>query len=458
MKKIFSILALGGILTAGTVAEAQNTNSGYFLDGYTYRYQLNPAFGGTRNFVSFPGLGNINSGINGNLGVSDVLYKRDGRTVLFTNPMVSTDEVLGNFPDKAKFNVNAKINVISFGFKAFGGYNAFSLNARVNSHIGLPKSLITLAKEGVNNSTYDLKDLRANASGFAEIALTHSRDIKQVPGLRAGITLKGLIGVAHLDARFNSAKLTLNDNNWHAETDAELYASMPKFQFETKLNKENQKYVSGANLDGDGSFGPNGFGMAVDLGASYRWRDFTFSAAVLDLGWISYKDTHYATTHGVRAVNTDAFTFNVDGDAPNSFSDELDRLADNLEELYQLSDEGNIGKHNGSLGATLNVGAEYSLPVYRAVSFGLLSSSYFMGDYSWTEARLSVNFEPCKFFGLTANGAVGTYGAQFGWLLSLHPRFFNFFIGMDALPTKFAKQGVPLSSNCRFNLGINIPF
>lgn len=458
MKKIFSILALGGILAAGTVAEAQNTNSGYFLDGYTYRYQLNPAFGGTRNFVSFPGLGNINSGINGNLGVSDVLYKRDGRTVLFTNPMVSTDEVLGNFPDKAKFNVNAKINVISFGFKAFGGYNAFSLNARVNSHIGLPKSLITLAKEGVNNSTYDLKDLRANASGFAEIALTHSRDIKQVPGLRAGITLKGLIGVAHLDARFNSAKLTLNDNNWHAETDAELYASMPKFQFETKLNKENQKYVSGANLDGDGSFGPNGFGMAVDLGASYRWRDFTFSAAVLDLGWISYKDTHYATTHGVRAVNTDAFTFNVDGDAPNSFSDELDRLVDNLEELYQLSDEGNIGKHNGSLGATLNVGAEYSLPVYRAVSFGLLSSSYFMGDYSWTEARFSVNFEPCKFFGLTANGAVGTYGAQFGWLLSLHPRFFNFFIGMDALPTKFAKQGVPLSSNCRFNLGINIPF
>ncbi len=457
MKNIFRILAIGGIFAATAVANAQNTNSGYFLDGYTYRYQLNPAFEGSRGFVSFPALGNINESINGNLGLENLIFDYNGETVLFTNPNISTAEVLDGFPDNAKITENLKLNIMSFGFKGFGGYNALSINARMNVGIGLPSSLIKLAKEGLSNKTYDVSNIKANANAFVEIGLTHSRDIKQVPGLRAGVTLKGLVGAGYMDAYFNTAHLTLNNNDWYAETDAEIYAAAPKLQLETDVTDAGKEYVSGMNFDGDGGYKPQGYGFAIDLGATYEWTDFTFSAALLDLGFISYSDTHYATTHGLRGVHTNAFTFSVDENATNSFEDELDRLADDLESLYQLSNEGIIGSRKVGLGATLNLGAEYTLPMYKALSVGLLSSTKF-GKFGWTEARLSANYAPCSFFSMTANTSVGTYGTNFGWMLSLHPKVINFFVGMDYLMTKVSKQYVPLKSNASVNLGLNVTF
>jgi len=51
-KKTIAILVS---LMAMAAASAQNTYSGYFLDNYTYRSQMNPAFGSDRNYVGFPG-------------------------------------------------------------------------------------------------------------------------------------------------------------------------------------------------------------------------------------------------------------------------------------------------------------------------------------------------------------------------------------------------------------------
>ncbi|MDE5634365.1 MAG: hypothetical protein K2I51_06845, partial [Muribaculaceae bacterium] len=71
MKRITRNIILGGFLAAAASGiQAQNTNSGYFLEGYTYRYQMNPAFANDRNFVSMPALGNINVSMNGTLHLS----------------------------------------------------------------------------------------------------------------------------------------------------------------------------------------------------------------------------------------------------------------------------------------------------------------------------------------------------------------------------------------------------
>jgi hypothetical protein len=53
---------------------------------------------------------------------------------------------------------------------------------------------------------------------------------------------------------------------------------------------------------------------------------------------------------------------------------------------------------------------------------------------------------------------MGTYGLSLGWILSLNVTGFNLFAGMDNVPTKLAKQGIPLNSNASLNFGINIPF
>ncbi len=444
---------------AALTASAQSTNSGYFLDNYTFRHQMNPAMANDFNFVSFPGLSNVNVAMRGSLNLSSVLYNVDGRTCLFTNPNIPVDEVMKNIDDRNKIGANIKLTLLAGGFKAWGGYNTVSVNAVANVNASVPGAFFSLAKEGVANKTYDIKDMRANAMGYTELAFGHSRDIKQVPGLRVGANLKFLIGIANFDAYFNEARLTLGEDSWHAETNADIYANVGGFEYEHKYSEENQReYVSGANLDGDGSVGPNGFGMALDLGATYQWRDFTFSAAVLDLGFISFSKTRHASTNGTRTLDTSAYTFNANSDADNSFENEWDRLKTNLDDLYQLTDNGEIGSRSRALGATLNLGAEYPLPYYKQLKFGLLNSTRIYGQYSWTEFRFSANVNPVKCFSANANFAVGSYGCAFGWLLNFNTTGFNMFLGMDRTLGKVTKQFVPLSSNASVNVGINIPF
>lgn len=455
--KIKAAAATAALILASASAGAQNTYSGYFLDNYTYRFQMNPAFGNDKNFVSFPALGNLNLAMRGNLHLTDVVYNRGGKTVLFTNPEVGVGEAMDKFGDKNRLGVNIKEDILSAGFKAFGGYNTVSISAVANVNATLPKAFFSLAKEGISNKTYDIKNMTGYADAYAQIALGHSRDIKQVPGLRVGATLKFLIGVGCVDFRFNRADLTLGQDSWTAVTNANIYASVGGLRFDTKVNdKTGHRYVSGANLD-DG-FGLNGFGMGLDLGAEYKWNDFRFSFAVLDLGFMNWGKTAWASTDGDQTIDTDSYIFNADDDADNSFSNEWDNLTDDLSRLYELNDKGQLSSRSRALAATLNFGVDYEFPIYRKLHFGLVNSTRVNGPYTWTQFRVSADVNPLKWISASANMVMGTYGVGFGWLLNLHTTGINFFVGMDHTLGKLSKQGIPLNSNADLNIGINFPF
>ena len=456
MKTIYKYAAAIAIGASALIsASAQNTYSGYFLDNYTYRYQLNPAFGSDKNFVSIPGIGNINASIVGNLNLGDVLYNVDGQTVLFTNPDVSTQQVLANINDDNHLESNIKLNILSAGFKAFGGFNTISINARTNVGFNIPGTMFSLAKEGLTNKSYDISNMGAHADAYAEIALGHSREI--IKGLRIGANIKVLLGIGNVDAYFNEANIDLGHNDWIATTNADIYASVKGLSYKTSRNEHTgHEYVSSAKIDNFSA--PTGYGFAADLGVEYKYRDFSFSAAVLDLGVISWDNTMHASTNGTKTVHTDAFTFNVDDNADNSLDKELDLLVDDLSKLYELEDNGNIGKRSRSLAPTMNASVEYALPMYRKLSFGLLNTTHFDNEYSWTQFTLGANWEPSKCFSAGVNGGYGTFGWSFGWIANVRVPGFNLFLGMDHTPFKLAKQGVPLNSNVAFNFGMNVTF
>lgn len=454
MKKIIRTIALCGIMATSINAFGQNTNSGYFVDNYLYRYQLNPAFGNEDGFVSIPAIGNFDANLQGTLNLTDVLYKYDGKTVLFSNPNISAAEVLSNVKRKNTLGANFRENIVSVGFKALGGYNTVSLNARADVNAMVPGAFFEMVKNGIENKTYDIRRIGVRAIGYGELALNHSHDIKSVPGLRVGAAVKFLVGMASVDARFHRADITLGTDEWTVASDADVYVNLGKFQYEQKINEKTGKpYVSGFNMDGDGSISPNGFGVAFDLGLNYNWRDFNFSIGVLDLGFLSFSDTKYATTGGTKIFNTDEHIFN-----PSDMDGSWDDFVKDFDKLYQLDDMGNIGSHTRPLAATLNLAIDYALPVYRKLKFGLLNSSHLAGRYTWSEVRLSANVAPVNWFSASINGAIGTYGLSFGWLLNFNAKHFNLFAGMDNTSFKFAKQGVPLKSNTSASFGINIPF
>lgn len=446
------------LLGAGTLASsAQNTQTGYFLDGYTYRFQMNPAMGNDQNFVTMPALANVNLGMQGNLHLRNVLYNVNGQTTTFMNPGVSVSEAMSGFSDVNKLGLNVGMTILGAGFKAWGGYNTVAVNVRTTANVGVPYALFSLLKEGVANSTYDITDFNVRANAYAEIALGHSRQI--TPEWRVGGTLKFMLGGGNIDARFHDAQLTLGENDWSIRSDAQINASVKGLSYKTKLNSHTgNEYVSGMEVNGTGL---NGFGMALDAGVVYKpkvLKDWSFSFAVLDFGFISWNNNVVATTNGVKSFNTDRYTFSVDGDAPNSFKNEWKSMRDDLTSLYELENKGDMGSRTTMAAATFNIGAQYTLPLYRRLTFGLLNTTRAMGKFTTTDFRLSANVAPVDIFSASANIAVGTYGFSFGWMANLHVTGFNLFVGMDHTPGKLAKQGVPLSSNAQVNVGMNFLF
>lgn len=443
------------ILTATTLASAQDTRSGYFLPDYTYRFQMNPAFENSRNFISMPALGNINVDMHGTLSVSDVIYNVNGQTTTFLNPGVSAAEVMDNISDNSRIGTDVKLTLLAAGFKAFGGYNTIAINARVSADVRLPRSVFSLLKEGVSNTTYDISDLGARASAYAEIAFGHSHKINDQ--WRVGANFKLLLGGAFADARLNSARLTLGANDWHVVANGELESSIKGLRYETDVNENTgHRYVNGMDIDNTGL---NGFGIAFDLGATYKpHRDWTISAALLDLGFISWSNNMVASTNGDQTFNTDRYSFNVNDDKPNSFDNEWEKIKDDISSIYELNDMGDTGSASRALAATMNIGVEYTLPVYRKLTFGLLNTTRIYGAYSWTDFRLSANVAPVKCFDASINMSAGTFGVGFGWLLNFHTKGFNMFLGMDHTMGDVTKQFVPLSSNASVNFGMNFPF
>lgn len=165
-----------------------------------------------------------------------------------------------------------------------------------------------------------------------------------------------------------------------------------------------------------------------------------------------------ASTNGNSYFNTDTYLFSLDDKAYHNTDDEWDRFAEGLANLYELQDNGDQGRRNKMLAATLNFGAEYTLPTYQRLSFGLLNTTRLHGQYSWTDFRISANVEPVDVFSASLSFAAVTYGCSFGWMLNLHVTGFNFFLAMDHTLGSLSSEGIPLGSNATANSGINFLF
>lgn len=471
MKRISSYIAGAALWAVAAVpAMAQNAlRSSYFLEGSYYRHQLNPAFAPERNYFSFPALGNMNVGLQGTVGVSDFLYKTpDGQLTTFMNKSVDAGDFLDGLKERNRINMLLDMTIFSAGFRAFGGYNTIDLGIRSGVRLNLPKDLFAFMKEGMSsaNTVYEFDNLGMSTTNYAELALGHSHRINE--DWTVGGKLKLLFGLAKADMKIDRMRMTMSEDKWTIEGDGEMNIAVPGLDVPSKREAgasydtpEQGEQISWDDIEMDG-FGLGGFGMALDLGATWKVRDdLEVSAAILDFGFINWKDN-------VRArMGMDTWTFdgfhNVavnpeEGETNKELGDQMEDLGDDLEDCMNFQKDGAAGSRAAMLGATLNLGAVYTLPYYDKLKFGFLSSTRINGPYSWSEGRFSANIAPVKCFDASINYAVSSFGSSFGWLLNLHTRGFNFFIGSDHQFFKVTPQFVPVHHmNANFSMGINFP-
>ena len=465
MKKSLRYMAAALTMAAAILpTSAQELRTSYFMETSNYRHQMNPALLDSPYFGMF--FSNINIGMTGNIGAKQFIFDTNGlpgytgnyRYTTFMDPNVDAKTFLNKLHDKNRFDLYLNYNLFSVGFKAWGGVNLLELNLRSNTNLTLPKGLFEFAKTAGEKEHYEFGGLGMRTQNYMELALGHSRDINKQ--WRVGGKLKFLIGAAYADFTADNVTLDMTEDAWRIQSNAQVKASLLKsdviHEDPSKNSADGRPRVK--ELD-NFSFSLPGFGMALDLGVTYKpIENLTLSAAITDLGFISWKNTHHASSQGDYTF--DGFNniyIGSDKDQTEDIDDQFDQIGDDLEEMFSVYDDG-TKTATQALAATLNVGAEYKLPAYDKLKFGFLYTSRIHGKYSWHQGMLNVGVRPVKWFECNVNGAVTSTGVTAGGMLSLKAPHFNFYIAADRFFSKMGKQGVPLnSSNGNITFGMTFP-
>lgn len=462
MKKTYRHLAATLLLaTAVAPAAAQEFRTAAFMQTNNYRHQINPAML-DEAYVGMPFFGQINVGATGNFGLKNFVYKLDGNPrydlTTFMSPTVSAGEFLGDLHDKNRADVYVNYNIFSVGFKAFKGINLVELNVRSNTNVSLPYELFDFMKTAGAKETYHLQDIGVRSQNYLELALGHSHRINDQ--WTVGAKLKFLIGGAYADFSADQLDVTMNGDQWRIVGDARLKAAVLSSEFDyedpSKNSADGRRRVKG--LD-DVSFGLPGFGLGVDLGATFKvTKDLTLSAAINDLGFINWSKVKHASSRGDYTFDGfDDIYAGSNNTGNNKLGDQFESLGDDLEEMFSVYDDGE-GSESQALAATINIGAEYTLPAYRNLRFGFLYTSRLHGLYSYHQGLLSATIRPVKCLEASVNTAVSSTGCTFGAALSLRAKHYNFFIGSDRIFGKVSKEFIPLNSlNANVTMGMSFP-
>ena len=339
-------MAAATVAMAAFTATAQEAlRSAYFLPGYNFRHELNPALAPERGYFALPALGGINVGLNSNIGLSTFLYPiGGGKLTTFMSPTVGTDQFLDKLKDRNHFTQSFGVNILSLGFRGFGGYNTLGISVRQTASVVIPKDMFAFMKRGMTGASthYNFKDLGVNGNVIGEIALGHSRRITK--DLRVGAKVKVLLGGANVNAKISDMDITLSDQIWQIRAQGEMSVAAGKgLRVPTKyeLGKEpasspDANMVEWGDIDYD-SFGLSGFGLGFDFGATYQLLpELELSAAVLDLGMMTWNNVVKAQTpattwsfEGFKDIAVDSSDPNYE---ENKLGNQFENIGDDLED------------------------------------------------------------------------------------------------------------------------------
>ena len=449
MKKIlFTLVSL--ILPLAALSAQDGFRAAYFMKGYQYAHKMNPAFAADRNYLGV-GTGRIGVQTQSNLGASTFLYPSSGnQTVTFLNEEISSDRFLRQLRKDNPFHTDIHVDAFNLGFYTQGDkFHTISISAHVQERASLPYDLFRFLKDGTTDgAAYDLGGVAARLQGYAQVAYGLSMPLTD--GLRVGGKVKALVGLARADARFDRFDVQLSSDRWAVATDGRLTAAnVPSSASGNDIAIQDIFDFDQYTVD---NLRPSGFGLAVDLGASWDvlpWLQL--SASVLDIGLMHWKlDSRLKTSGTWEYTGLEEIDLQDDG----SFSEQIEAKFDALSALTRFS-QGGDGKGTSLLPVTAYVGAKAHPCDW--FSAGLLGTGRLEGRYSWAELRGALNLEPAYWFGLTAGAAYGTFGPKLSSAMNLRLGLLALFVGAElSSPYYVTKNGAAFNWNS-FKKGDDYP-
>lgn len=447
MKRYISLLAA---VIIGFTAEAQMRTS-YFMEGSTFRTDMNPALAPTRGYIMFPTIGGIGVGVNNNfMSLNNFLYPTENGTVLFLNKAVDKNKFLDKLPANNIIDLDTSVQLAGFGAHTKKFFWNVGMNLRATADVNIPKeffSLLTTLEQG----SYDMTDMHVGLNTYLETYIGAAIPVKDF--MTIGFRVKGLIGIAQANANIDRMNVTVNDERVTAELSGTLRGN-------SILNSNT--YMHGTEFDfknltfnGFSDINMKNLGLGVDIGAEARFIDdhLRVSAALTDLGFISWNKA--GTANGSVTGNFSYEGYDIDSGDAISASD------------FKLQAEESTGSYMKRLNMSLNFGAEYAI-LRNRISFGVLSHTKFADGINYTELTASVNFRPLNWLSASVSHTFLNHNelGVFGFALNIHPTGFNLFLGADFIGLKAGKltvanRNIPVpvamkSANVYFGLGFSL--
>lgn len=445
------LVAIFGLLLGGMSVQAQGpAMTEYFLPGYNQRHWLNPALLPQFGYFNFPGVGMINVGVQGNLGLGALLYPlENGKLGTFLHPDVSAEEALKGFRKNNHLNVNADVSLLSWGW--YEGTSFWSVDLSVHAHgdVNLPYGAFEFLKRGMTGdpTEYHLKNIGFNAQAWASLAFGHARAI--TPEWHVGSKFKVLYSAFDLSANLPRTDLLLSGDVWRVRTNGlgQMHGVL-------------QPVVAGDSLSGFelGSFGRDaGYGIAFDLGFEYRpnyVHGLRFSFALTDIGFIVYRKQTGAELRLSGEAVYEGMDLSLESGGGM-----------NLNADFGLTAEVSPKTYCRAMFARMNAGVEYDFYL-DMFSVGLLSSTYLNWHHVTTELTASINMKLLHWLSLSVSYSFLKTRQSIGWALNITPKWgLNFFFASDYTPVVYDRINlngakVPMPSrqiNAQFMFGLSIP-
>lgn len=451
-------MVLGVLFTVHCVGYAQFLRTSYFMEDTHYRQQLNPALAPGRGYLNLPVIGTFNASVNSStLGYQDVMDIIDNSE---GGDFFKSDAFINKLDNLNNLNVNLSTDILSAGW--YKGKNFWSFNIGLRNDIGasIPKGMFEFMREMDGLSAYDNLERLSNINqkvghqsleinSYAEIGVGLARNITE--RLTVGARVKALLGVGNLKLDINNIAVNsnlsgyntgdLNDLNGRAEirVDATLENSSKLIEL-----SEDDGVIDEIEF---GTFGLAGYGLGIDLGASYKLMDkLTLSASLLDLGFMKWSKNNTSVAKA---------TANQSYDLTNS-SDRyefVDKVASgevlNFDMLNMTLDKSAQKDRSTSLTSTLVLGAEYEL-LGDLLAVGALYTGRFAKPETLNELTLSANIRPKNNLNLALSYSLWQgSGKTFGVAAKLGP----IFVGTDYM--FFGKDTKNLNAYIGFSLPLN---
>lgn len=434
MKKInIATIILGVIATLGAAPKASAQNDLFTNDIFYHAMRspqtnnLNPAFfpRETKFYLTLP---QVQASFGFPISYNDIGFRYDpAKDKTYLNLSQLANSITEN---NNKFHFSSEIDILGFGVKVNKLFFTFSSQIHTTGTLTFPVDLLKMLNNtkqtnsvGIENALHLASSDLATINSFVKFSVGGGYDFDPIP-LTIGGHINVLNGLANVNTDQTDIKLYATDNYYNkliADVDYSIYsAGLINFDTGGVIKLE-----SGIPLNA---------GVTIDLGASYRLKDATFSFSIVDLGPGVRWNNRTKHSHPINScIEFDGFALSQMLDSGQFKENFFKDFGDSLTNLLKMETE-SAESYWYAVPTKINLGASYTfLKYFRA---GLLFHGEWEKGLIHLDKNVKITDNTFRF-----NTSISLSASLFDWA----EIFFANSVVFDGDNTDLLNPGVGLS-------------